>query len=844
MAAATATSHSRHGSITTLDCDVNPNFSFPARNLAERPRSTCFAFPSSSSWAMNDSVSAFPRRGSLPLDSLVAPSMDSAHLRSQSHSRGRSIVDGAAPTMLNASVRLGQHSREASDLLQVPALDPKAEESEPVKKAAPPPPGAKRGHQHRRSKAISSSDVWTVIKESKDAAPPLPGAVADVTLSPRHSPRLSSAVSVSPDTLLGKLPIKYSIGSLADDSIATSPLPSPEMSTGSTESLSRNRVSFVETIEVIPQPPTPIMTPATEIANPFMAPLPTGITPPPPSELTPSPTRRNRSRSNSQTMTQPTAALRAQCDRDANERPSTAGAVLASPSDAPPAPKEPVPPLPAIPARLAVPEVPSLKKPASAELLGQFDKKASKSKKSHQKSKSDFGALTSATLSPVADLHDSEGSKKKSKKGKKKVKNWAGNIKGKLRHPKGSKKSKRAPTPEVQNLEEKSSAEQEWIATSWNDSYVIMPLESSPTIDLGFGEASAGSPVIDLDAALGPFKTPLNRAPVDRRRRMHSSGGRGTGGYFFHSRTASLPEMQSPKFDADREHIMEDVFEEEEDDSSDSSSSDEDSDDDQESRTSSETSTTGLGIQELITSPLQTEKTDSSDDRSTIKDNRLSSATITISSPPSSQSTTPTPYDRPRSSISLRRQKQPADIITTATITPASSSSSSPTSPRNNVFTQHPPPDSPHTFVTCASSSNGASSRTPTFPDFPASPLSDDSRYTESSGPDPKQGSFNPYNDYLGEPGPEMRLSVDDIPSLTSSSSIMTVNGGMPSTPGTGEGMPPMTPVSQMTGGSKRSKRSERKLEKAERKAAKKDMLLQEGEKERKWLKVWGFWRR
>ncbi|TGZ81555.1 hypothetical protein EX30DRAFT_348397 [Ascodesmis nigricans] len=750
MTTAAASSHTRELSITTLDCDVNPNFIFPAAPRADRPRSTCFNFPPSSTWANgnNDTLQpVIPRRGSLPLDAALKATESDSLQPPPARPRGRTFIDGTAPTVLNASVRLGssttrtnQHSREASELLQAPNLDPMTSEQlplSPANKVVPPPPGGarpRRGHAHRRSGAISSHDVWSLMKESP---PPLPNqsktemAPPASGVKPGHSPRMSVSVPLSPGR---SLPLAPS----SDAHVTPSPLPSPEIIVASCDEpvKSTHRVTFVEQAKVIDGDNT-----ATADIPALSPPLS-----PPESERTPSPSRRNRTRSNSQTMTQPTAALRAQSDR-----PSTAGAVLASPPEAPP-----VPPLSTLP--LPLPDSPTLRRPASANLLGEFSDSAkeSKKKKSHKKSKSDCALPRKSTVNILGssdkENEPPEGGKKK-RKGKKKVKNWAGNLKGKLRHPKGhNKKSKRAPTPPVQTSEE-LPGEHEWVATSWNDSYVIMPLDSSPVLGAQGIDAigAPGSPIIDLDAALGPFKTPLaNPGPADRRRRMHSSGGRGTGGYVYHRRSESMPEMQMFALD-ERDRVMEDVFEEEDEDEDDSSedSSDDDSEDG-ESRSSSEQEPPKVTIQPAPSF----DKSDS--DKSTIRDkNRLSCATITQESN-FTESASSLATDTPSRRSSLHR-KALAEIDT--------SRPASPSHPDDSLLRQ--PVDSPLTYHT-ASSMMG----TPIEPEFPAD--------AQSLEP------FDPYRDYLGEPGPEMRMSVDDIPSLTSSSSTMTMSAaysGMPSTP-------------------------------------------------------------
>lgn len=91
------------------------------------------------------------------------------------------------------------------------------------------------------------------------------------------------------------------------------------------------------------------------------------------------------------------------------------------------------------------------------------------------------------------------------------------------------------------------------------------------------------SPIIDLDAALGPFNTPSGRdsewdtynrgsGPSSRAKRMHSAAGMGNfggPGMHYHRRAASSPEFENPRFGIrhlNSSSTMADVFEEDEED--------------------------------------------------------------------------------------------------------------------------------------------------------------------------------------------------------------------------------------------------------------------------------------
>lgn len=501
----------------------------------------------------------------------------------------------------------------------------------------------------------------------------------------------------------------------------------------------------------------------------------------------PSPNRRphNRTRSNSQTLAQPTAALRALSDRTQGDRPSTAGAILASPqvTQAP---------------ELNIPEDPSLKRPASNSPFMNENASSSRppSKKAHKKAQSDFSPLMMSSEFGAEERSPSDGNGKK-KKGKKQIRGWAGNILGKKGKRK-SKKSKRAPTPPVsRSAEDLTPRENEWVATSWNESYVIMPIDAAPLPAISRVAVSGcpSSPVIDLDAALGPFNAPVESHTgfAAARRRMHSAASRGSGS-FFHRRSESLPEMELFALEEDEDRTMEDVFEEEEDDNDCSTSEEESSEsEDDEEDEGQIGGGDGLGI------GIRTEEgwpNKGAVHVSHIIDanhKRLSNGTITAVTV--SANNEPIPDNNTVQRTSSRRKAAPADIIT-----PQSSleDMSTPAATFKPSFIG-PALDSPSTFVTAASSPN-----TPVQQEFSCSDSS---------------CSFDPYRDYLGEPGPEMRMSVDDIPSLTSSSSTMTMNAaylGMPSTPGANE----MLPLPTTTVASKDKK-----------------------EKSKRWSRIWGFWK-
>lgn len=237
MATTAHASHTRDLSVTRLECDINPNFSFPVpghtRSQSLLPPST-FGHPLSGSPILPFSYP--PRRGSVPPSSggpLASASVNANRPKSSSASTSlsskpssaeappyypggiragsRTIVNGATPTIVNASVARGTHQRTGSEMIGGPPLVVTKEEDTPVmmvervlvRPVVPTPPsGVRRGHAHRRSGAISSGDVWSVLSQSAPLACVGNQVTVDASLQPKGSagtsPVLSKSAPVSP----------------------------------------------------------------------------------------------------------------------------------------------------------------------------------------------------------------------------------------------------------------------------------------------------------------------------------------------------------------------------------------------------------------------------------------------------------------------------------------------------------------------------------------------------------------------------------------------------------------------------------------------------------------------
>ena len=382
-----------------------------------------------------------------------------------------------------------------------------------------------------------------------------------------------------------------------------------------------------------------------------------------------------------------------------------------------------------------------------------------------------------------------------------KVKSWANSIisrKGKQ----GQKLKNRAPTPPPMV----SGSGDEWDDTEDFDFEANFDVDNTVTIvsptsdaipqrkldtdiaswkprELKRVDSDAKSPVIDLDAALGPFNTPQGTSPRTQqrgfgahRRAMHSAGGL----LQPHRRTESAPELvpfEHRPASVGAASAMADVFEEEE------------PEDDAEPIKAPASPSVIPKHEEEVEPKIEVVESDEVHNGSTINWNfnnglgikraeqtqkedlaaptELPTAAAPASQPPkrngSKQSLDVSPvevvedYEEPRASSFTRS----SDSTVTPTLAPEETKEShsvvnlSLPLPQTSLMT-------PDTFASSFSS-----------PDF---------RSSQASFDTPRLGTAaSSITDYhampspqFGEPGPELRISVDDVPSLTSSRSTMT----------------------------------------------------------------------
>ncbi|CEJ95059.1 hypothetical protein VHEMI10562 [[Torrubiella] hemipterigena] len=392
-----------------------------------------------------------------------------------------------------------------------------------------------------------------------------------------------------------------------------------------------------------------------------------------------------------------------------------------------------------------------------------------------------------------ADAIDGSRSKPKKRSRKSKVKKgmkgWAGSILPiKPRHDKKRAKpgDVRPPTPPAPAMVMDEDEDEETATT---------PVLLTPTIVLPPAEPpkkareDIASPMIDLDAALGPFNTPLPHNPeweaAQRaagnvgKRRLHSAQGlKGFNGpgMHYHRRAESAPDL--PPFDAGRAGIhrfgssstMADVFEEDEEDEgrhdtqhdkSPGSKSDSDPETSPSlpslsSRTSLAESTsrqvrrTGSGLSEKDLNVARSVRTECS--RTSLHENVIMEEPIWGN--PSARSPS---LAQGRSSFDSSMPSPKKLLASFEGSDGRMSTSNSPT-----VASVSTMPMSPYSMSHASSHPS------------PRSPMSIDAQRI-STAPSSVADETSFQSLLMGEPGPEVRISMDyDIPSLSSSTTTMT----------------------------------------------------------------------
>lgn len=430
----------------------------------------------------------------------------------------------------------------------------------------PGPPPGRRGHAHRRSGAISSHDLTSIM------SPPAPATTGSAPSTPSEGNH-------------------FALGHKFNRSISQPSLRQHRSEDDPTRPPSRARVTFSDRIETI-RPLSTISSETERSLSTFrghsaansLSSIVSGSGPVPPR------------------LGRPT--LNTVPDED---RPSTAGMVLdkfisGNMNAEVPERKRPVSAV--SPMSPAAPTVPSPAPKVQAKRRSLFHKdprQGNDSVPTLPTSASDPALskpFDTASASPAADKDESPKTPKKpksaSRKGShkpRKVKSWANSII--TRKGKHSKRSKmRSPTPPPTSMvvdgngEDSDESEEIDFEPNFDDDTtvtIVSPTDDSgaqPKLDTNYTsleprplqrvDSDIMSPVIDLDAALGPFNTPNGTAPRSNqrgfsahRRAMHSANGMSPS----HRRTESAPELvpfENRSSAIANASPMDDVFEEEE----------------------------------------------------------------------------------------------------------------------------------------------------------------------------------------------------------------------------------------------------------------------------------------
>lgn len=740
-----------------------------------------------------------PKSPSAPDSPRAVPTRPAGHRRGGSEFVGGNIRSGDAVTVLNNSPTKSD-SGMASPLLQ------------------PTRPNRPRGHAHRRSAAISSHDLASIILPSPshnlrgNSAPSSPAMLPDEMdfPTPEAVPATSDSAPSPKSEAAGEMPSKESMAGVPE----SQPVARPQ---------ARNRVGFSDTLEFIPRPLSLVSneTSSTVTARPGHS--------------------VSNSISSVISVTNPDREMHSPVGlgspRKTNEsRPSTAGAILErsqTEEQEQPAPsprrRGSIPFLGAMPptgiSAAIAPATPSPTKSSKKwSFFGRESFAAASPTRSRpvsaSSSESQKGEITAgascfadqAAVSPVEQHVSAEATglkpltKKRSKKPKK-VKTWAGSILSRKPKNRHGKPKRRAPTPPPLTLSGTRGDDDGFTVMSPEPeravpSFLVTPDSTGEDLDDSWGTSSlpdedTSYPMIDLDAALGPFNTPLPRNPeweaAQRagglvKKQLHSAAGMsrftGPGMHYHHRRAESAPEMAP--FDAGRlgfprfgsSSTMADVFEEDEEEEEEEQGSDSKS-------TGQSTPVGDAGVADKsVASPIDQEER-SLPDAVAQKLSAIDASASRIEEAPPKMAAAPAGSEQPLgtpkmnfnySSTSLHSEVIPEETRwNSSSIIARKSMESATPSPRHVLRARDlaPVDVSPLNLPTAslAPISPYSMTQSSAFPS-PRTPMSYDAHRMSTAPSSITEDNFQSL--LMGEPGPEVRISVDDIPSLTSSNSTMT----------------------------------------------------------------------
>lgn len=632
------------------------------------------------------------------------------------------------------------------------------------------PPAGRRGHAHRRSAAMSCHDLSMILKPD----PSLARGGASAPTSPSAESHDSSNTTASLDSAIDS--------TNAGQSSTARPI-------------NRVRVAFSDNVETIPRPLSVVSSDSASTVKPghsvnnSLSSIVSGDTPTPPITV------------NNELIHSAWAPP--------SDRPKTAEPYNdnTSPSEAPRR-------------RNSIPLLAETKDvmntgpltPRSAKKWGFFGNESANGESS-PKSRPTSATSAEASSTPLPSLEadpisnaipasnalhkiDSTNSRRSSvsrkpSKKPKKVRTWAGSIlsrKSRQRTQK-AKLNRRSPTPPLRAyVEDQESMAFEQAASQEQQQTFIPDTNSSLNTWKARrvpSQEELSSPMIDLDAALGPFNTPTSprlgeewemaQRGGTRKRTMHSAANNSS---YLHRRAESAPEFENPRFGLHRLGSnstmgMEDVFEEEEEeDWEDTKASDKGSS----LRSGKDEDNSGLGIDIQVVDSDSTHA--DSEDAAYLrgikrKGSGLSESDRRVMSSTKSEHSNRSVIDEPIvEEPNIVGSSHLANLP--ASDTDSKSSDKTATPPLRSAAKDLPPIDF-HSYTLQPAYPTPTSPRSATHSSFPSprSPFSYDTQRI-STAPSSLNDEQSFQSLLMGEPGPEIRPSVDDVPSLTSSASTMT----------------------------------------------------------------------
>ncbi|KAI0125960.1 cell wall proline rich protein [Xylariales sp. AK1849] len=692
---------------------------------------------------------------------------------------------------------------------------------------APVDRSARRGrHAHRRSAAISSHDLSMILKPPGSSNPSrgssAPSSPADFEEKARPFPETSAELYTTQD-------------SEPENTLEETREEVPPIEDGPEEKpVPRARVGFSDTLEFIPRPLSMVSTDTASTVTGHPGHSVSG-------SISSIISLANSTIADRDRPTILSSPVSSSCKKG-DSRPSTAGAILertpsllgpAADQNSPsPRRRNSIPLLPGIPtdgqSPPALPSPSKVPKRWSFFGLESFASSGSPTKqRPHSSSSSETAtkATDSAAVLPEIELNSTingpepQSAVKKSssrKKKQKKVKSWAGSIltrKTRTRSQKAKANRRRSQTPPLPRDDDMDDYEADMSGPLTAPMVMVtgthtVPELTRPDLPRWKSEDDVLFPMIDLDAALGPFNTPSARDPAwdaaqragaPQKRQLHSAAGmRGFSGpgMHYHRRAESAPEM--PPFEAARFGIhrfgssstMADVFEEDEededeDDSGTSSSSDDSTPD--ASGTSFVDPDTKSAYDDAASTPTQEGDLDYKNSKESISVptsiKRKGSGSSLEMQPPGSRARIENSANSLHEEVIVEEAPVQMAVDQERIFeTFQESADSAAPSPRRIITNKDLAPVEIHPLSlpgpTLAVASPYSMSHSSPFPS-PRSPMSYDAhRVSTAPSSVTEENTFQSL--LMGEPGPEVvRISVD-VPSLTSSNSTMTRESNYP----------------------------------------------------------------